>query len=110
MKVAARVFVLALAVTIVPGFLAWIGFWPAGLAAAVLAAVAAAFLIHRWAVAPLEELGRGLKRWALCDFEVPLDPRRMAVWPVLEEDFRKAQGAVSRALETQKRPFREPEA
>ena len=108
MKFAVRIFALALAVAIVPALLAWGGFGLAALAAAVLAA--AAFLVHRWAVAPLEELGRGLKRWALCDLEVPLDPRRMAAWPVLEEDFRKAQAAVSRASDTQRPTYRKPEA
>ena len=110
MKFAVRIFALALAVAIVPALLAWGGFGLAALAAAVLAAAAAAFLVHRWAVAPLEELGRGLKRWALCDLEVPLDPRRMAAWPVLEEDFRKAQAAVSRASDTQRPTYRKPEA
>lgn len=105
-----RIFALALAVAVVPGVLAWTGFRLLALAAAVLGAAAAAFLVHRWAVAPLEELGRGLKRWALCDLEVPLDPGRMAAWPGLDADFRKAQAAVSRALGSQKSDSRRPEA
>ncbi|MDD5656167.1 MAG: ATP-binding protein [Elusimicrobia bacterium] len=86
-----------------PAALAWSGRPGAALAAAAAAAVAAACAARRWLSRPLEEFGRGLKRWGYGDFDVPVATGRLAAWPRLARDFGQAQAMAVRALDDGRR-------
>jgi len=90
---------MVLATAMLCAVLAWAGALPWAAATALAGAGACAFLLRRWVLVPLEEFGRGVKRWAYCDLDVPLDHEALAAWPGLESDFHRAQAEVSQVME-----------